>query len=63
MIHCLSRTLVSFMATIPLEMLFDFGGEQMALYFRKAGRPTDFIMFIDMLLQDLGDLIVVTLNK
>ena len=44
-------------------MLFDFGGEQMALYFGKVGRFTVLVLFIDMLLQDLGDLIVVTLNK
>ncbi|OBZ72759.1 Vacuolar calcium ion transporter [Grifola frondosa] len=36
-----------FLAIIPLENLFDYGGEQMALYLGK----------------DLGDLLVVTLNK
>ena len=38
---------VCFLALIPLEKLFDFGGEQLAMY---CG-------------EDLGDLIVVTLNK
>lgn len=38
---------VCFLAIIPLERLFDFGGEQMGYYVGK----------------DLGDLIVVTLNK
>ena len=41
------RCLVCFVAIIPLEKLFDFGGEQMAFY---LGR-------------DLGDLVVITLNK
>lgn len=38
---------VSFLAIIPLERLFDYCGEQMAFY---CGN-------------DLGDLIVITLNK
>jgi Ca2+:H+ antiporter len=38
---------VSFMAIIALEKLFDWGGEQLAMYCGP----------------DLGDLIVVTLNK
>lgn len=38
---------VAFLSLVPLEKLFDFGGEQMALY---VGR-------------DLGDLIIITLNK
>ena len=42
-----SQNTVSFLSIIPLEKLFDFGGEQMALYTGK----------------DLGDLISVTLNK
>lgn len=43
----LSISVVCFVSIIPLEKLFDFGGEQMALYTGK----------------DLGDLIIVTLNK
>ena len=39
--------LVCFLAIVPLEKLFDYGGEQLALY---CG-------------EDLGDLIVITLNK
>lgn len=39
--------LVCFLSIVPLEKLFDFGGEQMALYTGK----------------DLGDLIIVTLDK
>ena len=38
---------VSFIAIIPLARLFEYGGDQMALYTGK----------------DLGDLVVVTLNK
>ena len=38
---------VSFMAIISLEKLFDWGGEQLAMYCGP----------------DLGDLIIVTLNK
>lgn len=38
---------VCFISVMPLEKLFDYGGEQMALYCGK----------------DLGDLIIVTLNK
>ena len=38
---------VSFLAIVPLERLFDYCGEQMAFYLGK----------------DLGDLVVVTLNK
>jgi hypothetical protein len=38
---------VCFLALVPLEKLFDFGGEQLSMY---CG-------------EDLGDLIVVTLNK
>ena len=39
--------IVAFLSIVPLEKLFDWGGEQLALY---CG-------------EDLGDLIVVTLNK
>ncbi|KAL5522048.1 hypothetical protein ACEPAF_1904 [Sanghuangporus sanghuang] len=39
--------ILCFLSIIPLEKLFDFGGEQMALYTGK----------------DLGDLIIVTLNN
>lgn len=39
--------LVCFLALMPLEQLFDWGGEQMSLYLGK----------------DLGDLLMVTLNK
>jgi Ca2+:H+ antiporter len=38
---------VCFVAIIPLEKIFDFGGEQMSYYLGK----------------DLGDLLVITLNK
>ena len=38
---------VCFLAIVPLEKLFDYGGEQLAMY---CG-------------EDLGDLIVITLNK
>ena len=38
---------VCFISIIPLEKMFDWGGEQMALYLGK----------------DLGDLVIVTLNK
>ena len=38
---------VCFLAIVPLEKLFDYGGEQLSMY---CG-------------EDLGDLIVVTLNK
>lgn len=38
---------VCFIAIIPLEKMFDWGGEQMALYLGK----------------DLGDLLIITLNK
>ena len=38
---------VCFLAIIPLEGMFDWGGEQIALYLGK----------------DLGDLVIVTLNK
>ena len=38
---------MNFLAIIPLEGIFDWGGEQMALYLGK----------------DLGDLLIVTLNK
>jgi len=39
--------LVCFVAIIPYERLFDYGGEQMAFYIGK----------------ELGDLLVVSLNK
>lgn len=38
---------VAFLAIMPLEKLFDFGGEQLAMY---CG-------------EDIGDLILITLNK
>ena len=38
---------VCFLAIIPMEGMFDWGGEQIALYLGK----------------DLGDLVIVTLNK
>jgi Ca2+:H+ antiporter len=38
---------VCFLSIVPLEKLFDYGGEQLAMY---CG-------------DDLGDLIVITLNK
>ena len=38
---------VCFVAIIPLERLFDWGGEQMAFYLGK----------------DLGDLLMITMNK
>ena len=38
---------VSFFAIIPLERLFDYGGEQMSYYLGK----------------DLGELLIITLNK
>ena len=38
---------VSFFAIIPLERLFDYGGEQMSYYLGK----------------DLGGLLIITLNK
>lgn len=38
---------MSFLAIIPLECMFDWGGEQMAIYLGK----------------DLGDLLIITLNK
>lgn len=38
---------VAFLAIMPLEKLFDFGGEQLAMY---CG-------------EDIGDLIIITLNK
>ena len=41
------QSLVCFLSIIPLEKLFDWGGEQMALYLGK----------------ELGDLNVITLNK
>ena len=41
------RLSVCYLAIVPLEKLFDYGGEQLALY---CG-------------EDLGDLIVITLNK
>ena len=41
------QSLVCFLSIIPLEKLFDWGGEQMALYLGK----------------ELGDLVVITLNK
>lgn len=47
LIHVLTIKQVSFLAIIPLERLFDYCGEQMAFYCGK----------------DLGDLIVITLNK
>ena len=43
----LTSSPVSFLALVPLEHFFDWGGEQVALY---CGR-------------DLGDLIIITLNK
>ncbi len=39
--------LVCFLAIVPLEQLYHFGGEQLAMYCGK----------------DIGDLIVITLNK
>ena len=39
--------LVCFVAIIPLERMFDYGGEQMAHYLGK----------------ELGDLLIITLNK
>ena len=41
------RLSVCFLAIVPLEKLFDYGGEQLAMY---CG-------------DDLGELIVITLNK
>ena len=41
------RFSVCFLAIVPLEKLFDYGGEQLAMY---CG-------------DDLGELIVITLNK
>ena len=38
---------VCFVAIIPMEKMFDWGGEQMALYLGK----------------DLGDLLIITMNK
>ncbi len=46
-IEYLSILSVCFLAIVPLEKLFDWGGEQLAMYCGK----------------DLGDLVVVTLNK
>ena len=46
-LDCLSTLSVCFLAIVPLEKLFDYGGEQLAMY---CG-------------DDLGDLIVITLNK
>jgi hypothetical protein len=43
----LSTLSVCFLGIVPLEKLFDYGGEQLAMY---CG-------------DDLGDLIVITLNK
>jgi len=57
---------VCFLSTIPLEKLFDFGGEQMALYCGKVmGRFFFFLRGVKSRSpgQDLGDLVVVTLNK
>ena len=46
-LYVLKFCLVCILALVPLEHFFDWGGEQVALY---CGR-------------DLGDLIVITLNK
>lgn len=40
-------SVVAFLGLMPLEQIFDWGGEQMALYLGK----------------EIGDLLIVTLNK
>ncbi|KIJ33173.1 hypothetical protein M422DRAFT_35554 [Sphaerobolus stellatus SS14] len=45
--HLIITFILCFVSLIPLEKMFDFGGEQMSLYMGK----------------DLGDLLVVTLNN